>query len=158
MTEINKLLIFSRQEVQRAIFKPYDYVVSIFDPSREQPKITGTNHKAFMAFHDVEEPLWVDGLIKYYPMMSSDANTVAILLKHFLISQKQNNYEGFFAINCEAGISRSAGIALGIANYFITNTDLIYQKRQPNQHCAKLTFNALCDNNIEKQHHWLIRN
>ena len=96
------------------------FVISIVSPGREHPKIIG-NHVYRFHFHDVGQIYELsDGRI-IHPMSESIAKDIvnmAMLYKHY----------DEWIIHCEAGISRSPGVAIGLSRYL---------KFQPNRRILK---------------------
>lgn len=46
-------------------------------------------------------------------------------------------------VNCEAGMSRSAGVAAAIARYFLGNDEWIFKTKIPNRRCYRMVLDAL---------------
>ena len=85
-------------------------VISITSPGSEHPKIRGTNVHKFH-FNDVPEPIeLMDGSIMM-PMMESIAKEIVNLA----IKSQHNRA---WLIHCEAGMSKSSGVAIGLASMF----------------------------------------
>ena len=87
-------------------------VISITSPGSEHVRIKGDNVHKFH-FHDVREPLeLMDGSIMM-PMSESIAEAIA----EIAMANRDCNV---WLIHCEAGISRSPGLAIGLASYINT--------------------------------------
>jgi len=99
------------------------FVISIVSPGRVHPNIIGTNVHKFH-FHDVTQVYEVaDGqLIR--PMSETIADQIAeIAIKNVTVKE--------WIIHCEAGISRSPGVAIAISKYI---------KLNPNRKALKKAF------------------
>jgi predicted protein tyrosine phosphatase len=108
-------------------------VISITSPGSEHVSIKGTNVHKFH-FHDVREPLELMDGSTMLPMSEEIAESIAQIIV-------DNRDKRVWMINCEAGISRSPGIAIGIASVLKTDPDIKKLKQQfPcfNTHVAKL--------------------
>lgn len=51
----------------------------------------------------------------------------------------------FFFVNCEAGISRSAGVVLALRKFFGGSTEEVHQKAHPNPHVSDLLYQVLLE-------------
>jgi len=108
-------------------------VISITSPGSEHVNIRGTNVHKFH-FHDVREPLELMDGSTMMPMSKEIAESIAQIAV-------DNRDKRVWMINCEAGISRSPGVAIGIATILRTEPDAAELKKQfPcfNTHVAKL--------------------
>lgn len=89
------------------------FVISIVSPGREHPKIIGTNVHQFH-FHDVTQVYEYDDGRLILPMSEIIASQIAeVAIK--------NRHKHNWIIHCEAGISRSPGVAIGLAKYIQMN-------------------------------------
>lgn len=113
-------------------------VISITSPGSEHPNIKGNNVHKFH-FHDIREPIeFEDGKIMM-PMSESVAEGIAKVA----INSKNNNA---WMIHCEAGISRSPGVAIALSRFFTFNKstdELIKAFPCYNQHVCKLIEGAM---------------
>jgi len=90
-------------------------VISITSPGSEHVSIKGTNVYKFH-FHDVREPLELMDGSTMMPMSEEIAKSIAEIAMN-------NRDKRAWMINCEAGISRSPGVAIGLASYIATIPD-----------------------------------
>lgn len=113
-------------------------VISITSPGSKHVNIKGTNvHKFY--FHDVREPIELMDGSTMMPMSEEIAESIA----NIVVSNRDVRV---CMINCEAGISRSPGVAIGIASALKTDPDVTELKRMfPcfNTHVAKLVEDAI---------------
>ena len=115
MTKIN---IYSRRQVQRLIPSRKSILISITDPGREFPKVSGAWRSLQLQFHDLDEARNKnDKLINEWHAVS--------ILNHVRLTQPEE-----IVINCEAGISRSAGVAVALEE--ILNGNRQAYKKYPN--------------------------
>jgi predicted protein tyrosine phosphatase len=116
------------------------FYISITDPNKKPAKINHSEKNILrLNFYDIEEQLVLpDGSI-VEPMHKEDAEKVRI----FLFNNKQDIE--LLIVHCEAGISRSAGMAAAISKYY--NKDDMYYftsgKFCPNMVCYRLTLEEL---------------
>lgn len=113
-------------------------VISITSPGSKHVKIIGTNVHKFH-FHDVREPLELMDGSTMMPMSKEIAESIAELAIN-------NRDKRVLMINCEAGISRSPGVAIGIARHLKCDPNENELKNQfPcfNMHVAKLVEEAI---------------
>lgn len=68
-----------------------------------------------------------------------DANRIAELVLEY--NQKPEEYDLY--INCEAGQSRSAGVAAAICKVLDGSDDFFFRTKHPNMLCYRKVFNAL---------------
>ena len=85
-------------------------VISIVSPGREHPYIQGTNIHKFH-FHDVIQVYEMPDGMLVRPMSETIAEQIVD------VALKNIHVEKWF-IHCEAGISRSPGVAIGLSKYF----------------------------------------
>lgn len=113
-------------------------VISITSPGSEHVKIKGTNVHKFH-FHDVREPLELMDGSTMMPMSKKIAEEIVEAAMNSLDNK-------VWVINCEAGISRSPAVAIGLASRIETSPGVKELKQLfPcfNQHVAKLIEEAL---------------
>jgi len=92
-----------------------DLVISIVSPGREHPKIIGKNVYKFH-FHDVTEDYIVNsGIIN--KMTKEIAESIVEIVM-------ENRDCDRWIIHCEAGISRSPGVAIGLARFIRTEPSM----------------------------------
>jgi len=113
-------------------------VISITSPGSEHVSIKGMNvHKFY--FNDVREPLELMDGSTMLPMSEKIADEIAQIVI-------DNRDKRVWMINCEEGISRSPGVAIGIASVLKTYPDVNKLKSQfPcfNTYVAKLVEEAI---------------
>lgn len=85
------------------------FVISITSPGQEHPNIEGTNIHQFH-FHDVSECYECNDGRTIMPMSETIADQIAEL------ALKNRDCERWI-IHCEMGISRSPGVAIGLARH-----------------------------------------
>ena len=114
-------------------------VISIVSPGREHPKMQGTNIYKFQ-FHDITEVYMLENENRVIrPMEKEIAESIA------QIALDNRDCERWI-IHCEAGISRSPGVAIGLAKHIalrpgIQRLKSMYQCY--NKYVAKLVEEAL---------------
>jgi predicted protein tyrosine phosphatase len=110
-------------------------VISIADPDNPSVKIPeGVKGYLRLEFYDIEE-----NINNYFPMNERDADQVSKFAKiHW-------GRADCIIVQCEAGISRSAGVAGAILKYFTGNDCAVFGSKRyyPNRLCYRLTLNAL---------------
>jgi len=91
-------------------------VISIVSPYIEHPKIKGSNVHKFH-FHDIAEEYFLENVNKIIRPMEKD-------IAESIVEIAMNN-RGCeeWVIHCEAGISRSPGVAIGLAKYIKVSPD-----------------------------------
>jgi predicted protein tyrosine phosphatase len=88
-------------------------VISIVSPGREHPKIIGTNIHKFN-FHDVTEEYFLENQNRIVRPMEKE---IAESIVEIAMDNKDCDR---WVIHCEAGISRSPGVAIGLSSFFKT--------------------------------------
>lgn len=108
-------------------------IISIQDP-KNFIKFNTKIKILYLKFHDVEEDAH-----GYKTISKNDANAIA----NFVLQNKDKN----FIISCEAGISRSSGVA-GAISKFINDDDTLFFKYPflPNMRCYRYVYAALLRN------------
>lgn len=85
-------------------------VISIVSPGRVHPRIIGTNVHQF-SFHDVTEEYFLENENRIVlPMDKGMAEAIAEVAMN-------NRHCERWIIHCEAGVSRSPGVAIALARY-----------------------------------------
>lgn len=139
--------IFSRQQAVKQSYTDFDgskIIISICDLFEEKAKFNRNNISIKsvlnLSFYDIDRN--TKSIFKGYEPMTYDD---AIKIADFVISKK-DKVESIW-INCEVGVSRSAGVALAIAEYFNIDSSQILNNTtyRPNKLCYKLTKRALKD-------------
>jgi len=141
---MTKIFVMSRREAEKVKKNNGKTIaiISITDPGSE---VIAINNKLYddilkIQFYDLEEPI-----VNYTRVLSSkDSNKIAkFAFKHW------NNTECLI-VQCEAGISRSAGIAGAISKFFTGNDDKFFKTHYvPNMRCYRMVLDSLinCDQN-----------
>jgi predicted protein tyrosine phosphatase len=90
------------------VFDDNTLVISISSPGQPEANIKG-NYVHRTAFHDIQEDLMIDSGIMN-AMNSEVAESIAqVMVNHRHLKR--------WVIHCEAGVSRSPGVAIGAARY-----------------------------------------
>jgi predicted protein tyrosine phosphatase len=87
-------------------------VISITSPGSEHVRIKGNNVYKFH-FHDVREPIELMDGSTMMPMSEEIAESIVDIALN-------NRHCKVWVINCEAGISRSPGVAIGLGRFIDT--------------------------------------
>lgn len=125
------LLIASKYTIEHTEFDVLDAIISIYSVGNTTAKISGTNHILYLDFDDVES----NGI---HHMLTSQAVKVANFVFKFIKEEVP-----FLVVQCEAGISRSAGVAAAIIKYYNNDDSEIFKQYHPNTHCYKLVLSSL---------------
>lgn len=124
----------SRLMAQACREKGVHHHVAVRTPGCEPVPLPCKSDRIDLAFHDTGmssgRQYW-DGLFSF-----ADARGIA----DFVFSR-----EGLFVVNCEAGISRSAGITLALRQFFGGDVFEVPMKAHPNQFVAAILFRTLLD-------------
>lgn len=116
----------------RTVFKKDHHHIAIRTPDSMPVHIGCCGTTLRLDFHDLGESapkrFW-DGLFKV-PQAREIIRFV-------------NAQEGLFVVNCEAGISRSAGVVLALRRFFGGDTEEVYKKAMPNIFVTSILFRAL---------------
>ena len=110
-----RIHVHSERDVAGQNFKDL-LVISIVSPGREHPKIEGTNIHQFH-FHDVTEEYFLENQNRIVRPMEKE-------IAESIVEIAMNNRDcDRWIIHCEAGISRSPGVAIGLSSYIATIPD-----------------------------------
>lgn len=121
------------------VFGDNTLVISITSPGSEHPKLIGENIFKFH-FHDIDKELLVKNRV-YRPMERELAESIVdIALDH--------RDKKVWVIHCEAGISRSPGVALGLASRIETFPDV--QKLEQSFPCHNRHVRRLIEESLDK--------
>jgi predicted protein tyrosine phosphatase len=140
-----RIHVYSEREVTRQNF--FDHlVISIVSPGREHlPEIIGSNIHRFK-FHDISQEYFLENQNKIIrPMEKEIAESIA----EIAMDNRDNDR---WIIHCEAGISRSPGVAIGLAKYIALKPhrlQLIEKFPLYNKYVCKLIEDAM-EKEIEK--------
>lgn len=136
-----KFLIIGRREIEND--NPIDedhIIISIHDPELNPAKTIWNKHtlgQLTLSFHDVEED--EHGFFK----LIEDNHVLSIV--DFVIGYE--NKVDCIICNCEAGISRSSGVACALSTYFNGFCDHIYEhpRYNPNKRVENMITKALLE-------------
>ncbi|MGN0535450.1 MAG: hypothetical protein ACI4IR_05565 [Eubacterium sp.] len=144
MTTIN-IIALNREKAIRLSYSDFDkdkIIISIRDPNKVKPEFNINNSSIkdilYLSFYDISEE--TKSIFGGYESMSP---IDAILIRDFVL--KWQNEIGAIWVQCEMGMSRSAGIAAAIMEYFDIDSKKILESNQyyPNKLCYDLTKNVL---------------
>lgn len=136
--------IFSRQQAVKQSYTDFDgskIIISIGDPFEEKANFKRNNISIksvlYLSFYDIDEK--TKSIFGGYDSMSP---IDAALIRDFVL--KWENFVDEIWVQCEMGISRSAGIAAAISEHFeLDSTDIMNNKKYiPNMLCYNLTKEA----------------
>jgi len=117
-SKMAKIYIYSRRQVQRLIPSSKSILISIASPGQNHPKVSGSWRSLQLKFHDIDEVREEgDTIINEWHAVN--------ILKYLDITQPEE-----IVINCEAGISRSAGVAVALEEILNGNNKAF--KKYPN--------------------------
>jgi len=110
------------------MFSPNDYVISITDPNSNDACIRGTGNILRVSFYDIDKRLETNGKF-YEPINDSQAYQIVSFVGHA-------PGESDVYVHCEAGISRSSGVAAALAKCFIGREagEEIFKRYLPNRY------------------------
>lgn len=134
-----KITVFSRYEIEAIYDKITEpcIIISIYCPTDTPARIEKTEFVKdilFLAFDDVEE----DRTYGCKPMSKEDG----VLVRDFV--EKFKNEVNEIIVHCDAGVSRSAGVAAAIGKYLNGDDMFIFGRPRysPNLTCYRNTLNA----------------
>lgn len=138
---INEIIVKSRKEmidISEFISKP-SIVFSIRDVGTKPIMLhSNSNIKKVMLFEFEDWDKEDDGEIV---ITDFDAERIADeVLKYDNLSEEYDIY-----VNCEAGQSRSAGVAAAICKVLSGSDDFFFRTKHPNMLCYRKVFNALSE-------------
>lgn len=143
MITIN-IIALSREKAIRLSYSDFDdakIIISIRDPNKVKPEFNINNSSIkdilYLSFYDISEE--TKSIFGGYESMSP---IDAILIRDFVLKW-QGEIDAIW-VQCEMGMSRSAGIAAAIMEYFDLNSKEILESNQyyPNRLCYNLTKGA----------------
>lgn len=139
-----KIRIFNRTNAIKESYRELEkskVIISISDPDKSFASFNRDNKsikaKLYLSFYDIDGK--TKDIFKHYEMMSKrDANKIVDF-----VCCRQDEIDEIW-VNCEAGISRSAGIAAAITEHFSMDSSVIFDDMRylPNMYCYRLTKNA----------------
>jgi predicted protein tyrosine phosphatase len=129
--------VLSRNEAENTIFYKNDWIISITDPKQSLAILHGAReeHVLRLQFYDIDTPIKTLDGIEFLPMTEDQADAIV----NFVMG---NSMEKIY-VHCEAGISRSAGVAGAIAKYFNEDDSYIFKTYLPNRHCYRIVLEKL---------------
>lgn len=139
------IIALSREKAIRLSYSDFDnnkIIISIRDPNNVKPEFNINNSSIkdilYLSFYDISEE--AKSIFGGYESMSP---IDAILIRDFVLKW-QNEIDAIW-VQCEMGMSRSAGIAAAIMEYFDMDSKEILESNQyyPNKLCYDLTKNEL---------------
>lgn len=139
-----KIKALSREKAIRLSYSDFDndkIIISIRDPNKVKPEFNINNSSIkdilYLSFFDISEE--TKSIFGGYESMSP---IDAILIRDFVLKW-QNEIDTIW-VQCEMGMSRSAGIAAAIMEYFDIDSKEILKNNQyyPNKLCYNLTKGA----------------
>lgn len=104
-------------------FEPNHVHICIRSLGREVVKPNCDGQAMFLAFHDIGD----NAPEEYKDGLFTEAHAKSIV--EFVNSTPN---EKLIVVNCEAGISRSAGVVLAMRRHFGGDTEEVYKKAMPN--------------------------
>jgi len=141
-----KLIVKNRNQIEKEneVETPH-FIVSIFDPGSERPRVKfneWTMCVSFFEFHDSDKP--EIGKVLF------DEHMARSIKGQLLELQAEWNIDTIIC-HCEAGQSRSAGVAAALANFLngndmeFFNSSGVYgvKKYTPNMHVYRTMLNVL---------------
>lgn len=133
-----KVMVMSKLLVEHIRdFDDNTVVISITSPGAREAEIKGKHIHRFQ-FHDVREDLMVDGWV-----MNAMTEDVADAIVEVVVNNKDKKR---LLVHCEAGVSRSPGVAIGIARYMEVDPgvdNLIDRFPCYNKHVEKMIHKAM---------------
>ena len=144
MITIN-IIALSREKAIRLSYSDFDndkIIISIRHPNKVKPEFNFNNSSIkdilYLSFYDISEE--TKSIFGGYESMSP---IDAILIRDFVLKW-QNEIDTIW-VQCEMGMSRSAGIVAAIMEYFDMDSKEILESNQyyPNKLCYTLTKGAI---------------
>jgi predicted protein tyrosine phosphatase len=133
-------IITDREGIEKGVLVKSSYVViSIHDPDKQPPPIRkqpGFRASLVLSFDDAEE----------VPAMALPGEIVlmsrgqAKKIRRFI--EKHREDVGAVVVHCEAGMSRSPGVAAALCRAFGQDDQLFWQEYQPNRHVYRLVLDV----------------
>lgn len=120
------------------------FIISVTDPRSEPANIKGSMIYDIvrLQFDDVDE-IRIDGDVLFE---KSHADEIIGKFYTALLSGMCDEPDGYAVIfHCEAGVSRSAGLAAAWANYYLGDDKFFFDNYIPNRHVYRIMLNALME-------------
>ena len=121
-----KILVFSEDMIKNYMTEENHIVISVTSPSSVGIKLPNQESRLntlFMVFYDLDFPIPMDNCILF-----NEAHAKQIL--KFVKLYKNKVYT--ILVNCEAGISRSAGIAAALSKIYNGEDSYYFKEYIPN--------------------------
>lgn len=132
-----KLVVMSRVEAEKTTFSPNQAIISLFTPGDPPPKILGDPAAVLqMAVMDVDPEAHGLG-----PEFKEAAFTRKQAIAAVEFVERNRNIETL-VVHCDAGRSRSAGLAMAIALHQQVPNPVLKQEAGPNQWIKNLYLKA----------------
>jgi predicted protein tyrosine phosphatase len=111
-----QVIVLSEQEFRACDLRANDLIISIVSPGREHPRphetgLARLDLKFQDTMWDIPDAHFVDGIT------DEQAESIAKFARYWT-SQAER-----LIVHCEAGMSRSAGVAIGIARYLLDDEE-----------------------------------
>lgn len=136
----NRVLVMSRARAKKFSFQPHDFtsvIISITDIDKELNNLIVNTNNGIKSVLQVQFDDYDQG--EPNCITEKDAEKIAEFVKR--TADKVDTV----IVHCEAGISRSAGVAAAISKYLFNDDTAIFNNRQycPNMTCYRYVLNAL---------------
>lgn len=128
---MNNVSAFSRLGLE-CIEKFYsgEFIISITDP-RQKPVNINQNEENILrlSFYDIDRPITTLDNHTFYPISDEDVDKIV----HFI--RENISKICILYVQCEAGLSRSAGIGAAISKYYLKDDEKFFREKLPNMYC-----------------------
>jgi predicted protein tyrosine phosphatase len=138
---MQEIIVKSRREIEDLLLnsEPNSFVISITDPNYKMAKINQEEKNILrLQFYDIDQIIKEEGVI-LYPISDNQCEQI----KYFVEYNFKNIIDLY--VHCEAGISRSAGIAAAIAKYYFGDDSKYFKKYLPNKYCYNKLLNKFME-------------
>lgn len=129
-------IITDREGIEKGVLAKSSYVViSIHDPNTKPPRVRqqpGFRAKLVLCFDDAEEIPDTAEPGEIVLMSQGQAEQIRAFI------EKHRAEVGTVVLHCEAGMSRSPGVAAALCRAFGDDDQLFWQEYQPNRHVYHL--------------------
>ena len=138
------IIVLNKYKAERLSYKNFSsdkVIISISTPGDEKTEFNKKNSTIkdilYLSFYDVSTE--TQDIFKEYPAMT---NEDALKIKNFVLKWKDKI--DTIWVHCDAGISRSAGVAAGILDGLDQDSSQIFDNNRylPNSLCYRKTLNA----------------
>jgi predicted protein tyrosine phosphatase len=142
---MTRIIVASRKQMEATISLDVSHVViSITDPDKPLARIRSQPKDILrLQFYDVDEPHDA-----YYPIDVSDAKRIVAFVG------KWWDLADYLIVHCEAGISRSAGVAAAISKAMLGTDGIFFDSRayNPNMTCYSYVLKEFYNYNNKENH------